>query len=84
MALTAVPADAWLDGGTLTVKSAVQCRGPSDVLVGIRAAGAPTSEQDGILLAPREAIPIETGVRIWFRPATPGSRSSVNVVPISL
>ncbi len=84
MALVNVPADAWLDLGTITVKSAVQCRGPTDLLVGVSAGGAPATEQDGILLAPREAIPIESGARVWVRPATPGQDSSVNLVDIAV
>ncbi len=84
MALVNVPADAWLDLGTPTVKVAVQCRGPMDLLVGVKAASAPSTEQDGILLAPREAIPIEAGARIWVRPATPGQASSVNLVDIAV
>lgn len=84
MALVNVPANAWLDLGTITVKSAVQNRGPTDLLVGVKAASAPSTEQDGILLAPREAIPIESGARIWVRPATPGQNSSVNLVPIAI
>ena len=84
MPLQNVPADAWLDLGTITVKSAVQCRGAFDLLVATKAASAPTTEQDGILLAPREAIPIEAGARVWVRPATQGQKTAVNLVPIAV
>lgn len=83
MALQNVPANAWLDLGTLAVKSAVQCRGAFDLVVGT-GGSEPSTEQDGILLAPREAIPIEAGVHIWARVATPGQASAVNVVPIAV
>ncbi len=84
MALVSVPADAWLDGGTTAVKTAVQNRGAFDLLVAVKAAGAPTTEQDGILLAPREAVPIGVGSRIWLRPATPGQATTANIIPIDI